>query len=84
MKPMTFATKTINGKAFKKSRELPQLVEIKDIILDLNEDKGNEIDQLIAYEEGAVPSPASHISPLNVCDNFSVNKNTILLDTSKT
>ena len=81
---MTFATKTINGKAFKKSRELPQLVEIKDIILDLNEDKGNEIDQLIAYEEGAVPSPASHISPLNVCDNFSVNKNTILLDTSKT
>ena len=79
-----FATKTINGKAFKKSRELPQLVEIKDIILDLNEDKGNEIDQLIAYEEGAVPSPASHISPLNVCDNFSVNKNTILLDTSKT
>lgn len=84
MKPMTFATKTINGKAFKKSRELPQLVEIKDIILDLNEDKGNEIDQLIAYEEGAVPSPASHISPLNDCDNFSVNKNTILLDTSKT
>ena len=44
MKPMTVATKTINGKAFKKSRELLQLVEIKDIILDLNEDKGNEID----------------------------------------
>ena len=63
MKPMTFATKTINGKAFKKSRELLQLVEIKDIILDLNEDKGNEIDQLITYEEGAVPLPASHIPP---------------------
>ena len=63
MKPMTFATKTINGKAFKKSRELLQLVEIKDIILDLNEDKGNEIDQLITYEEGAVPLPASHILP---------------------
>ena len=47
MKLMTFATKTINGKAFKKSWELLQLVEIKGIILDLNEDKGNEIDQLI-------------------------------------